>query len=181
MTKTRVLSIKLDSWSVPSLMTVGSDGCLHYGFLPQNIGEYNPRYHKIVKEYGYIDSDDEQAWEDLQLRFVRDNPPDTGIGDNGWLLPDGTMYTCGPYEHDSIVSYIYRYVHGYIPDEYPEVSFVSHVEQSGWIRIRKRFVSIIKDPTREQVEVLFELYARSEDSDFRRHLKWELEEYETTI
>lgn len=161
-------------------MRLGKDGILYYKFwLPQNVGPYNPKYHTILKDYGMVDTEDDNACDALEIQFVQDFPPKTGLEAEGWLLPDGKFFPCLPAEHDSMANYIYKYVYRKVPYDYEEVSFIKHVENLGWIRITRNFAATPEDkmPTNEQIETLYDLYILSDSEKFRRYLKYDFERW----
>ena len=155
MAKHRVAALQLENWSHPSLMARDPrTGDWHYDRLPQRIGHPLPKGTVIVKEYGCLDFDDDDAWNAVLVQFTRDFPPEIGVRDSpGWLAPDGRFFPCRSWEHDSMAHYLYRFVYGEMPETSATVAF----ERRGWVRVYEDVFSQKQDLTQPQLNTLWDL------------------------
>jgi len=168
-----VYAIKLQSWTVPSLMELSErTGWLHYLGMPQNIGPYNPEYHEIVLDYGEVEWNDIDAYEALEVRYAHDYPPEIGLRDSeGWLAPDGKFFPCRSWEHDSTAFHVYRYVY----DKAPSSSAVSEMEQRGWVRIYANVFRNKKELTQAQLDTLWDLAQITENEQLKTIIGWQFD------
>ena len=146
----------------------------------QHVGPYNPKYHTIVRDYGYIEDTNEELAR-IDLEHVNNFPPVPGITFlTGWILPDGTFYSCHSQEHDAMARLVYKHLYQKIPGGYKEYSLIGHIEALGWLRVAETVVQY-KDValiTKAQVETIFDLILSSGSEEFKEHATWVIEAYE---
>ena len=176
MPKYKTYAIMISSWDRPSLMWI-QGGLLRYMGYMQNVGPYDPEYHTIVHDYGYIENTYEELGR-VELEHINNFPPKEGIAaGGGWLLPDGSFYACAYSEHDSIAKFIYKYLYQKHPD-CPNVSFIAYVENLGWIRVTRTYI-LYQDgyrATKKQIDTLFELVMLSDNERFKKRAKEGIED-----
>ena len=129
----------------------------------------------IVKDYGMIDTMDEESIKDIEFDFYKTfyNPKKSKpFISGGWISPDGDFYPCKYFEHDSLataLSHIY----------YPESTShgVYSLDTKGWIHLSAEGYPLGNKPTQKQLDILFDIansdnYLEEDyDEESKKHFK----------
>lgn len=124
---------------------------------------------EIVKDYGYISSDDYKKLEEIELDYYFNfNVPKkaTPFQSAGWISPQGDFYPCEYYQHDSVGKHL-AIIH------YKSFDALSELEKNGWIRVFDTGIMDIdykNGVTQKQLDTIFDLYKAS-DGDYKRHMR----------
>ena len=168
----KVYAISIKQWNAPSLMELGLDGVLYYLGYRTNLGEYDPNYHTIVKDYGFIDTDDEKEEFRIRIEHANDYAPKkanpTKDACLGWIAPNGDFYPCRLAEHSGTIHHLYVIQTGTWTDKR------SDVEQwaTGWLSVEKD--SVFKDRnvlTQPQIDTLGDVLIVTDGDELKRYIR----------
>lgn len=126
-----------------------------------------PRDAEIVKDYGIVDSKNDLAQRELEVRFMRDFPIPHGIkADGGWLAPDGKYYPCRAWAHSGTINLLALQVYGTDVPGTEGYGIEDRMEHLGWLKVYDDLVVLPKhkDLTQAQIDTLGELL-QVEDQD----------------
>ena len=136
---------------------------------------------EIVKDYGTIDLDDNEALKDVEVQYARDFPWENGIqAGGGWLAPDGTFYPCRSWEHNSAISFLKLQVYGH---EFPPgdgYGTIDRMEKLGWLKLYDDLVIVPRRRlTQRQIDALGDLLmVEGQSEDMKRSLRDTIERSE---
>jgi len=110
---------------------------------------------EIVKDYGYISSDDYKKIEEIELDFYFNfNVPKkaTPFESAGWISPEGDFYPCNYFEHDSVGRHLAVLC-------YKSFDGVQELEKYKWIRVYDSGIMDIdyNFATQKQLDTMYDL------------------------
>lgn len=121
----------------------------------------------IVKDYGMVDSEDDLALRELEVRFMRDFPiPHDSKAGGGWLAPDGKYYPCRSWEHSRNIVLLALQIYGTYSPGTEGYGTEDRMERLGWLKLYDDLVVVprYKALTQAQIDTLGELL-QIEDQD----------------
>ena len=161
-------------WTSPQLVTVrhlnprGMTKVV-YGEGPANF-DYPPEAVEVLRDYG-VPADDDAA-DAIWDRWPQDFPPELSIPCRtaGWIAPDGRLYACQGFEHNTLGAHLALVHHG-------EQGFAFRLETRGWLKLwwtGQVGWEQAEHVTPAQLDTLRALYLADEDPDWRQQLAGEL-------
>lgn len=123
---------------------------------------------EIVKDYGYISSDNYKKIEEIELDFFFNfNVPKkaTPFESAGWISPEGDFYPCKYFEHDSFGKHLAVLL-------YKSFDGVQELEKHKWIRVLDSGLTDIdyNDVTQKQLNIMYDIYTASVTEKYKKHV-----------
>ena len=130
---------------------------------------------EIVKDYGYISSDNYKKIDEIELDFYKNfnvSEKSDPIESGGWVAPDGSFFPCKFFEHDAYAKSLAAIYHD-------SLDGIRTLTDFGWLRISDSGFSDVKyhagKITQKQLDTLYDLFTVAEDVEYKKLMKFTLE------